>query len=142
MLNQNKSRISTPLSSRFLMMVQLDLITFYVLLIGGSQHIEAQSDKWTDICELDSGDGGMYVSGDVKKIFDDPSDKNNKVVVVENKISDVFVKCVNNKGNAKIYDDNDNVLLENHPEKSSAKLLLWKKNFTTFWNSEKSLKCR
>eukprot|EP00090_Calanus_glacialis_P036580 TRINITY_DN6251_c0_g1_i1.p1 TRINITY_DN6251_c0_g1~~TRINITY_DN6251_c0_g1_i1.p1 ORF type:complete len:818 (-),score=206.39 TRINITY_DN6251_c0_g1_i1:417-2870(-) len=123
------------------MMVQLDLITFYVLLIGGSQHIEAQSDKWTDICELDSGDGGMYVSGDVKKIFDDPSDKNNKVVVVENKISDVFVKCVNNKGNAKIYDDNDNVLLENHPEKSSAKLLLWKKNFTTFWNSEKSLKC-
>jgi len=100
--------------------------------------IKAEDRKWEEVCELKSGGGGIQVSGDVKKIFDDGD---GSVVLVENKNSDVSVKCVNNKGNAKIYDENDNVLKENHPETSSVELLLWKKNFTTFWKSEKIIKC-
>eukprot|EP00092_Neocalanus_flemingeri_P022472 GFUD01024372.1.p1 GENE.GFUD01024372.1~~GFUD01024372.1.p1 ORF type:complete len:834 (+),score=161.88 GFUD01024372.1:431-2932(+) len=125
-----------------MMMVQLYLITFTVLLIDGSRStkIELENDKdWTNVCNLKSGDGGMQISGEVKKILEDPV--KGTVVLVENKRSDVYVRCVNEKGNAKIYDEKENVLAENHPEASSVELLLWKKNFTTFWNVEKNLKC-
>jgi len=123
-------------------MVQLYLITFTVLLISGSwsSTIQLKNDKsWENVCKLSSGDGGMWLSGEVQNVFKDH--ENQTVVLVENKRSDVYVKCVNKKGNAKIYDEKDNVLAENHPEASSVEHLLWKANYTTFWKSEKSLKC-
>jgi len=119
-------------------MVQHHLATAYMLVIVLLVKIEAENIKWKEVCKLKSGGGGIQVSGDIKQIFDDGDVP---VIVVENKNSDVSVKCVNNKGNAKIYDDNDNVLKENHPETSSVEHLLWKKNFTTFWKSEKIIKC-
>jgi len=123
------------------MMVQHSLATIYILIIAIYGKVEAQSREWTDVCELKSGGGGMQVSGDIKEIYEDTSVKNRKMVLVENKNSDVYVKCVNNKGNAKIYDDKDKPLKENHPETSSVEILLWKKNFNTFWKSEEILKC-
>jgi len=115
------------------------MVPVYLVCMTIFVKIKAQSDNWTDVCEFKSGDGRMQVSGDVKKIFDDPLNLKRKVVLVENRNSDVSVKCINDKGNAKIYDDEDNVLKE--PETSSVELLLWKKNYTTFWKSEKIRKC-
>eukprot|EP00092_Neocalanus_flemingeri_P022333 GFUD01024218.1.p1 GENE.GFUD01024218.1~~GFUD01024218.1.p1 ORF type:complete len:341 (+),score=71.36 GFUD01024218.1:357-1379(+) len=125
-----------------MMTVQLYLVTFMVLLIdwSGSTKIDLENDKsWTNVCGFDSGDGGMQVSGKLLSVIEDP--EKGTLVLVENKHSDVYIKCVNEKGNAKIYDENGHVLAESNPEASSVQLLLWKAKLTTFWKSEKYLKC-
>jgi len=123
------------------MMVQLYATICTVLLISGcwSNEIVPEDDNWTNVCKLKSGDGGMQISGEVQKIIEIPS--KGIVVLVENKHSDISIKCINKKGNAKIYDEYDNVLAENHPEASSVQLEMWKAKYTTFWKSEKIRKC-
>ena len=66
-----------------------------------------------------------------------------EMVVVDNKESDVVVKCDNQLGAAKIYDGKDQLLAESFNQSfiNSVNVTVWEKNLVKFWKSEKTVKC-
>lgn len=86
----------------------------------------------------------MEVFGDVVGTFNETN--RDKVVLMQNFNFEVQVRCNNTVGDAKIYDEDDNEIPSKEEESledgvSSVSAVLWKQNLTTFWRSERVIRC-
>ena len=99
--------------------------------------------QWTSVCATPHDGGGVSVSGRVLDTFTDGT-ANAKFwtyVLVDNKQSDVYAGCRDSEGNAKLYDEAEVSLAENHPGSDSVELQLWKRHQTSFWHASRQLRC-
>jgi len=95
----------------------------------------ADNQEWKNACKFD--DGEMLIRADIKKTFT-PFDSRVPTIVVDSESIDVVVKCTNEDGRAKLYDDEDDILKEG---KEYVEYNVWPKNYNGFWKSEKTFKC-
>lgn len=112
---------------------------------------EAYNYEWVPVCETESGDGG-FVRGDIVTRFHD--DKGISTVVMDNLEQAVEAKCSDHRGKPRIHQGEEDITPEFPPYESNGdhmppntsrpnvKVELWQRNFTTFWKSEKLIKCR
>ena len=141
------TQILEEISQRLTQKMRITAFVVLTFLSLNSPTTGRYDDEWTKVFELEEKDaGGFFIRGNLIDIFEEPGNVRQKVVIVDNKDKDVHVKCENNHSNSKIrIDDVKNnremTLQESQIGESQIEYILWKKNLTTFWKSEKNLRC-
>merc|ERR1712180_265431 len=129
-------------------MIIFEMILLIFLTISMA---EASDWEWKPVCEASHNGPKGYVRGDIVMQY---SDEDTTTVVMDNLKRNVSVKCSDPRGDPRIfvgdkdltptpppYEDNADNMPPN-TSRPSVREVLWQKNFTTFWKSEKNINCK